>query len=219
MVYDVWMGLKDNCFCQDGSELEGTLGEGTCKAKAANSPYCRSRPSINPVIRSNINGQRICGKRGGANFLNIVRPTGGGDSPYACPAGTKACGTQGEQALADEEKVGSVICMPVESYDNCPITAITLSYKSNNSKEFEINSSTEPDGLPISSFKFSTSTPCLNYGQTPADTLGQLNDEYTYTKDGCEILDENYTELEGFSLKQIMLETTNSVSQIFTGRY
>lgn len=74
MIYDIWMGLIENCFCQDGSELEGTRGEGNCKAKAANSPYCRSRPSINPVLRNNIDGWKICGKRGGEDFLNTKRP-------------------------------------------------------------------------------------------------------------------------------------------------
>ena len=70
MVYDIWMGLIDNCFCQEGSELEGTRGEGICKAKAGNSPYCRSRPSINPVLRTDIDGYMVCGKRGGKDFLN-----------------------------------------------------------------------------------------------------------------------------------------------------
>ena len=97
MVYDVWMGLIENCFCQDGSELEGTRGEGNCKGKAANSPYCRSRPAINPTLRTDIEGEKVCGKRGGSDFLSAVRPSGGSaTSPYACPKGTKACGTGGE---------------------------------------------------------------------------------------------------------------------------
>ena len=175
MVYDVWMGLIENCFCQDGSELEGTRGEGTCKAKEANSPYCRSRPAINPILRTDISGWQVCGQRGGSNFLDIVRPSGGGDSPYACPQGTKPCGgTEGELALTKEDKVGSVICMPVDSegsQTNCPITAMTLDFNSSEGK-LEIDSSIEPGNLPISSFKFSTSIPCLNYGQMPADTLG-----------------------------------------------
>ena len=74
--------------------------------------------------------------------------------------------------------------------------------------------------MPISSFKFSISTPCLNYGQTPEDSLGQITDEYTYTSDdGCDTEDTNYLESAGFKISQGILESDNAISPIFDGRY
>ena len=91
MVYDIWLGLVDTCFCQEGSDLDGTQNDGGCKGKEANSPYCRSRPPINPVVQSNLNGFKFCGKRAGENFLNAKRPQSIDGSPFECPEGTVPC--------------------------------------------------------------------------------------------------------------------------------
>jgi len=107
MVYDIWLGLFDSCFCQEGSQLESTLGDGGCRGKTANSPYCRSRAPINPVVRNNLNGYKICGKRAGSNFLNTVRPQSADGVSFECPSGTTPCG---DPAALTNGKQESVIC-------------------------------------------------------------------------------------------------------------
>jgi len=101
---------------------------------------------------------------------------------------------------------------------NCPITDIELDFTGSSPK---LSPSSEPASLPISSFKFSTSKPCLNYGQTPADTIGQISDEYTYTdvKAGCEKVNDNYRELTDFKIIQSQLEQANFITPIFDARY
>ena len=79
MIYDVWLGLKEVCFCQSDSDSDSVYGEGGCRGKAANSPYCRTREAVNPVLRSSIRNFKYCGRRGGPTYLEAKRPikTGG----------------------------------------------------------------------------------------------------------------------------------------------
>ena len=74
MIFGVWQGLKEVCFCQEGSSLESVYGQGACRGKAANSPYCRTRRALPPVIMPRLSGFKYCGRRSGSSFLNAVRP-------------------------------------------------------------------------------------------------------------------------------------------------
>jgi hypothetical protein len=121
MIYDIWSGLMEVCFCQEGSSLESIYGQGGCRGKAANSPYCRSRRAIPAVIMPRIGGRKYCGTRGGESFLNTVRPVRStSTSDYKCPVGYKSC--SGSEALTDE-LAENVVCL--EDTSNCPITEIS----------------------------------------------------------------------------------------------
>lgn len=81
--------------------------------------------------------------------------------------------------------------------------------------------------MPLSSFKFSSSPPCLSYTEEPASNQGQVTDEYTYSKNGCtkdpfygQEIDTRYTLVEGFiPQKQTNFETANGITDILTGRF
>ena len=55
---------------------------------------------------------------------------------------------------------------------------------------------TTPDKLPLSTFKLSSSLPCISFTQQPSTNLGQLTDEYTYAADGCLVDDFLETALD-----------------------
>ena len=52
MVYDIWQGLQDVCFCHEESEIGSAYRDGGCRGKAANSPYCLGRRPVFPRVRS-----------------------------------------------------------------------------------------------------------------------------------------------------------------------
>ena len=140
MVYDIWLGLEDGCFCQEGSELESTARTGGCLGKQANSPYCRSRPPITAVVRKNFNGVKVCGKRDGSNFLTATRPRGGDGRPYSCPSGTEPCG--GDAYLNDGTNHEHVLCVE-DVATECPITGIAFGVDVDG--DFEATTSKIPD--------------------------------------------------------------------------
>ena len=72
----------------------------------------------------------------------------------------------------------------VADAQECPLTGISLTVDPN-SGALSLSESKEPTSLPLSAFKFSTGTPCINYSEEPASTLGQLEGEYTYSAEGC----------------------------------
>ena len=219
MVYDIWLGLFDSCFCQEGSSLESVKGEGGCRGKTANSPYCRSRPPINPVIRNNLNGYKICGKRAGSNFLSTVRPKSPDGVTFACPTGYEPCGDPDALTNGKQE---SVICA-VDTSTECPITSINLDFDPSGFAKPVVNNSKEPDNLPLANFKFSTSTPCLDWTKEPSSAKGSITEELTYTEEdaGCTVVNESYKEITttNLSLKQGKFEDNNKISPILQGRY
>ena len=101
MIYDIWLGLMEVCFCQEGSSLESVYGEGGCRGKAANSPYCRTREAVAPVVIPSFEGFKYCGRRAGSNFLTVKRPYKDQNGTYKCPIGTSPCGGQ---TVLDENK-------------------------------------------------------------------------------------------------------------------
>ena len=63
----------------------------------------------------NLGGYKVCGKRGGASFLNAVRP----NKDLECPDSYMLCDPTSQDS-------NSVICVQEDDLDNCPITDITL---------------------------------------------------------------------------------------------
>ena len=107
-----------------------------------------------------------------------------------------------------------MICAATE--EECPITSLVLgltTIPTEDPDDIEVEKITAthsytPDKLPLSSFKFSSSTPCISYTQEPASNAGQLTDEYTYSEEGCiddpffsTAIDTRYTPVEGFTVK------------------
>ena len=167
------------CFCQEGSSLESVYGKGGCRGKAANSPYCRTREAVAPVVIPAFEGFKYCGRRAGSNFLTVKRPYKDQNGAYKCPIGTSPCGGQ---TVLDENKQEHVLCTTSESL--CPITAVSLALDSSNN--FALSVSKEPNSLPISHFKFSTGTPCIKESEEPSTTKGSFLDEYTRSSTlGC----------------------------------
>ena len=179
MVYDVWMGLQEVCFCQEGSALDSVYGKGACRGKAANSPYCRTREAINPIIRSKVNGQKFCGRRAGPNFLKVERPKKSPNGQWSCPAGTEPCGDPEAFSRGLQE---NVIC--TRNQATCPITSIDLT-ADESAGTLTLTTSKTPNSLPLLSFKFSTDTPCIDYSKDPIMTQGTFKDEYTSSAQGC----------------------------------
>ena len=219
LVYDIWLGLEDGCFCQEGSALESTLRTGGCRGKAANSPYCRSRPPITSVVRNRINGFKVCGKPGGSNFLNAKRPRGGNGRPYLCPTNTVPCG--GDEHLSTGN-VENVLC--VKDLAECPITSIELS--TDGDGNLVATPSIIPDRLPLSSFKFSAGLPCISYTEEPLTQEGQFTDEYNFALKGCTkddflgtSTDARFYQVGDFSINQGDFEEQNFITDIFIGRY
>ena len=72
------------------------------------------------------------------------------------------------QALADA-RVENVICTLEDDDALCPITDFELNINEIDVDEKELTgiTSKEPTALPISSFKFSTSTPCISFNNEP----------------------------------------------------
>lgn len=208
MIYDVWLGLMEVCFCQVGSSLDSVYGEGGCRGKAANSPYCRTREAESPVVRASINGYKYCGRRAGTNYLDAKRPVKDANGAYKCPIGTIPCGDQAIdqlQAALDNGLMENVICATSASL--CPLTSISL-VVNNIDSSLELTTSTQPNDLPLSNFKFSAGAPCVNYAQDPFTTEGSFRDEYTSSAFGCQnddflgaSLDTSYKKVGTFTVK------------------
>ncbi len=163
LIYDIWQGLMEVCFCQEG-RLESVYGQGGCRGKAANSPYCRSRRAITPVIMARIGGKKYCGTRSGENFLNTVRPVRStATAPYKCPTGFEPCGGQ---AALDAGFAENVVCL--EDTALCPITSVSYIVTDPVTGEQKFEVSKDPSkSLPLANFKFSTDTPCIDSEQDP----------------------------------------------------
>ena len=98
-----------------------------------------------------------------------MRPRNNGNNIYTCPTGYVPCGgAEGVQALADN-RVEYVICTTGEDESLCPITDLHLDITEVDVDEKDLTGipSKDPVSLPISSFKFSTSTPCINFNNEP----------------------------------------------------
>ena len=52
MVYDIWQGFMDVCFCHEESSIASSIKNGGCRGSAANSPYCLGRRPVFPRVRS-----------------------------------------------------------------------------------------------------------------------------------------------------------------------
>ena len=223
MVYDIWMGLQDVCFCSGGG---GTTRSGPCAGRNAYNPQCRSSSARPPVIQSDIGGFYICGKRGDTKFLDLVRPRGEEGEVFSCPSGTNPCGNEGQTYL-DNKDPENVICSSDEN--QCPITGLSLVFTTDVDGESDLNviASKEATNLPVSGFKFSSSQPCININQIPYDTWGQIPQEYTYSPDGCSqnsflgdfTTNANYIEvtMDGIELLQGDFEQANNVNATLYG--
>ena len=80
-------------------------------------------------------------------------------------------GAEGLEALTDSRRE-YVICTTEANVALCPITGLAFDVEDNSTadeKDLELTGTTskEPNALPISSFKFSTSTPCINFNNEP----------------------------------------------------
>ena len=75
-------------------------------------------------------------------------------------------GAAGVEALTDNRRE-NVIC--TKEANACPITDLEFTVNEISAEEKELTgiTSKEPVALPISSFKFSTSTPCINFNNEP----------------------------------------------------
>ena len=164
-----------------------------------------------------IGGRKYCGTRGGESFLNTVRPVRStSTSDYKCPVGYKSC--SGSEALTDE-LAENVVCL--EDTSNCPITEI--SYEQNTDGNFEFTVSKDSSkSLPLSTFKFSTDTPCINSEEEPSGTEGYFKDEYTSAQNGCQknefydtAINSNYKYVPNFKINQGKLELENGIANIF----
>ena len=100
------------------------------KNRPHNSEDCHDVAASSPIVMNRLNQFRICGKRGGKSFFEMVRPIkvqqeeGGSERPYECPEGYRACN---DEWLDDFPTDGQdyVVCIEngASFEENCPITS------------------------------------------------------------------------------------------------
>ena len=120
-----------------------------------------------------------------------------------------------------------MIC--VANLDECPITGIQWDQSpvfNAATGEFTVTKLYEPTQLPISTFKFSTSIPCISHTEQPSSNAGQLTDEYTYSADGCTeddfyntSLDSRFMQVDSHTVNQGELEDASGITDILNGRF
>ena len=125
VIYDLFMGTRGFCDCIDRDYtyfLDRRCNKG--KNGSEKSSLCYGAGGMPPIVQSNIKGIKICGKRGGRNFRNAVRPD---FSTGECPEGYKACFPMDSENLFPQ--IQTTTCYHVagdEDEDYCPITGITF---------------------------------------------------------------------------------------------
>ena len=96
----------------------------------------------------------------------------------------------------------------------------------NGSGDLYVTTSAVPDQFPLLHFKFSTSTPCINYYEEPESNTGLVIDEYTYSEE-CTVdeylntaTNTNYRLVAGdFTIDQGTLESDNGITDILNNRF
>ena len=80
--------------------------------------------NVPPIIQSDLGGYKVCGRRGGASFLQTVRPNKDLQTDsYKCPESYVPCDSLSEDPNA-------IICVESETIEDCPITDITFDLSS-----------------------------------------------------------------------------------------
>ena len=69
------------------------------------------------------------------------------------------------------------------------MTSIEIADDGNGALVMTVNK--DANNLPLTNFKFSTDTPCIDYAQEPLSAAGTFKDEYTSSAKGC-VKDEDY---------------------------
>jgi len=88
VFYTVWPGTYKYCDCENSAKIY--LQE-DCKVASLITPEgCIEQPAHAPVTLSDLNGFKVCGVRGGTNFLNAKRA-------IASPNGNLTCSDAGYQ--------------------------------------------------------------------------------------------------------------------------
>ena len=90
----MYMGTRGFCDCIDRSyeyflDIECKKGKNG-EHKSENCYHAGGSP---PIIQSNLEGTKICGKRAGASFKNVVRPS---LDTKKCPENYEPCYPQSE---------------------------------------------------------------------------------------------------------------------------
>ena len=121
------IGIYDPWIYDGGDSITPSLRCGFNETRVR----CRDAQEIWPIQMGQLNGQRICGKRGPVNFINSVRPENTGSPYYACPAGYEPCGMSESSESEDfQQLIDNIVCVSsnevsVEGKDAlCPITDI-----------------------------------------------------------------------------------------------
>ena len=136
----VWYGTRQGCYCdtnsavwaydlrqsQRTSNIAATRGAVTAGYKldrqctfdelynTKNHLTCWNVPGQNAVIQGQFSGRRVCGKRGGLPFSQVVRPVNN-----TCPEGTKPC--------TNRTSPENTVCYPPSEHaTKCPINGLNI---------------------------------------------------------------------------------------------
>ena len=106
VFFKQWAGLEEKCI-----EWTQHRRHRTCANKIE---------ARDPIKMADLEGVKICGKRGGKPFVDAIRPNSDGD----CPSNTVPCSkfTSPENTICSEAKELDNHSTPVD----CPITAVKL---------------------------------------------------------------------------------------------
>ena len=121
LIYDSWPGLEIKCYCEPSAEFKTVYGV-ACLDGRADTTKCITRDAIPTLYMGVLNGQKVCGERGGASFKNAKRPIDQGNGYLKCPADTVPCDEDvfpsAAKVLSEADKKEAEYEAALEDYKN-----------------------------------------------------------------------------------------------------